>query len=257
MRRKGYTLSEVLVALGIVGVLAAIMLPLVNKARPNTNKILYLKSYDSLVQAVSTIANSENIYGETRSVGGKDYNLSKYPLLDYGQPKSNEFHAFQGATKLCELIRESFGVAANQVHAACGTDGGIDNYNFETKNGVHWKIEPKDNSDPLAGNPRGTIEFYNLVTIDVNGSKAPNTMSNDPSVASDRFQFYITSDGDVTPSDLLGQSYIANRANYNKKRSENFEGLVVRNRNNIEAIKVNVAALTGNIADGVADPDQS
>ena len=41
MIKRGYTLTEVLVAIGIVGVLAAVMMPLVSKVKPNTNKILY------------------------------------------------------------------------------------------------------------------------------------------------------------------------------------------------------------------------
>ena len=42
MKRFGYTLAEALIALAIVGVVAAIALPMANKFMPDGNKILYL-----------------------------------------------------------------------------------------------------------------------------------------------------------------------------------------------------------------------
>ena len=43
--KKGYTLAEILIALAIVGVISAVMLPLVNKYSPDAEKVMYLKTY--------------------------------------------------------------------------------------------------------------------------------------------------------------------------------------------------------------------
>ena len=45
--KKAYTLAEVLICVGIVGVLAAILLPLANKYRPDSTKALYVKTFVS------------------------------------------------------------------------------------------------------------------------------------------------------------------------------------------------------------------
>ena len=44
MRKRAFTLAEALIALGVVGVVAALVLPLANKARPDEMKISYLKT---------------------------------------------------------------------------------------------------------------------------------------------------------------------------------------------------------------------
>ena len=43
MKKKfGYTLAEVLIALGIVGFISAIMLPMINKVKPDPIKVTYI-----------------------------------------------------------------------------------------------------------------------------------------------------------------------------------------------------------------------
>ena len=49
MRKKGFTLAEALIALGIVGIVAALALPMFNKTKPDSVKVAYLKTYDSIV----------------------------------------------------------------------------------------------------------------------------------------------------------------------------------------------------------------
>ena len=51
-----------MIALGIVGVVAALILPMANKFKPDQNKITYLKTYDSLVETVKAAASNKKIY---------------------------------------------------------------------------------------------------------------------------------------------------------------------------------------------------
>ena len=55
MQKFGYTLAETLIALGIVGVLAALMLPMINKIKPDTTNISYLKVYDVINEAITMV----------------------------------------------------------------------------------------------------------------------------------------------------------------------------------------------------------
>lgn len=43
MKKKAFTLAEALIALGVVGIVAALMLPLANKTKPDAMKVKYLK----------------------------------------------------------------------------------------------------------------------------------------------------------------------------------------------------------------------
>ena len=55
MKKNGFTLAEVLVTLGIIGILSAIMVPAVGNARPDKTKLLYLKTYDSLSEILNIL----------------------------------------------------------------------------------------------------------------------------------------------------------------------------------------------------------
>ena len=57
MKKKfGYTLAEVLIALGIVGFISAIMLPMINKVKPDPTKVTYIKTFDAIMAATHEIA---------------------------------------------------------------------------------------------------------------------------------------------------------------------------------------------------------
>ena len=61
MKKKGYTLAEALLAMAVIGIVAALMLPLANKYRPDEQKALFINTYDSIVEAVSVLASNEEI----------------------------------------------------------------------------------------------------------------------------------------------------------------------------------------------------
>ena len=52
MKKTGFTLAELLITLGIIGVIVAILVPAVNNAMPDENKAMYLKTYDTLSDTI-------------------------------------------------------------------------------------------------------------------------------------------------------------------------------------------------------------
>ena len=94
MRKRAFTLAEALIAIGVVGVVAALVLPLANKARPDEMKISYLKTYDSLSMAVNSLTNASKLYNPVLYSNelSKTYNIQEYPLLDtYTEKKMHVF----------------------------------------------------------------------------------------------------------------------------------------------------------------------
>ncbi len=56
--KKAFTLSEALVTLAIIGVLAAILIPVINNVRPDKDKVTYKKALYSMQSAVSNAMDS-------------------------------------------------------------------------------------------------------------------------------------------------------------------------------------------------------
>ncbi len=55
MKKRGFTLAELLIVLGIAGVVAAVILPAINGLMPDKTKINYLKVYDELGKNIKAI----------------------------------------------------------------------------------------------------------------------------------------------------------------------------------------------------------
>ncbi|MCQ2754643.1 MAG: type II secretion system GspH family protein [bacterium] len=62
MRKKAFTLSEVLIALTVIGVVAAIVAPSLSNLIPNKDKVTFLKIYDSISTAASDIIENPAYY---------------------------------------------------------------------------------------------------------------------------------------------------------------------------------------------------
>ena len=219
MKKNGFTLAEVLVTLGIIGILSAIMVPAVGNARPDKTKLLYLKTYDSLSEILNILVNDTTIYNPYYTLGDKDrtmvenscqitaqgnkcsyqyyqvgYNIEKYPLLNFSEPMNTKFSDVdEGNYKLANLLR----IALNGTGQACTTD----TCTFTTKNNISWSVTPSAAGNTLLKpNPQSSpqAEFYNTVVANID--------NND-------FTFFILADGSVIPADVKGQAYIKYRKN--------------------------------------------
>ena len=63
MKKKlGYTLAEVLIALGIVGFISASMLPVVNRIKPDPVKVMFITTYDAITNATHDLAANTGVY---------------------------------------------------------------------------------------------------------------------------------------------------------------------------------------------------
>ena len=238
MKRQAYTLTEVLITLGVIGVLSAILLPMANKLKPDTNKIMYLKMYDSLKEATSQIINDESYYTSSVDLtnrGGYKYNIAEYPLLDTYTPKNINGNVVSGTTAFPLLLREAFG----------GTDN---NGSFTTKtNNMTVSINANTQNEHIltGGNGDDTTLFY-TVEVDINGNEGPNSFYNpqNQNLVPDRFRFIITSTGKVIASDVYGQLYLNSRTNFQASettasdRRTTLNELSAKTAENIEEIEI-------------------
>lgn len=66
MVKKGFSLPEVLIAIGIIGILAIILIPQLSKDNPSRSKVIFRKSYNTLAQIVANMINDDVNYPATQ-----------------------------------------------------------------------------------------------------------------------------------------------------------------------------------------------
>ena len=193
-RKFGFTLAEVLITLGIIGVVAALTMPvLIQKYQEHVTVNKVKKIYSTISQSVLMSVSYNGYPNEWNVSNAKTHNsaveLSDYikPYIKYikdcgtasscfnypdGQNFLNGFHSDSALDS--PDYRYSLILADGTYLAFEGTDGGAD----YCKGNVAW----------LSDNYCGTIYF------DINGNKLPNTFGKD------MFILYLTSKGIETPS---------------------------------------------------------
>jgi len=116
MKKFGYTLTEVIIAMAIAGILTTVGFTLVNNSKPDTTKIMYLKTYDSLVDIFNSIVTDPRIFKTTIENNGSTYDITSCPLYDTDKitmidsEGTTVFESLDGNDKICSIIMEAFGL---------------------------------------------------------------------------------------------------------------------------------------------------
>lgn len=179
--KLAFTLAEVLITLGIIGVIAALTLPAVmNNIQHKELEAAFKKQYSILSQAILDIQREDGLPFEYESYGH-----------NFGAELAAKYKAAQDCGAIVDntgcVIHEKDGTfshyksyTGNSLQAAYMDDGG-----FIANNGTTFFIEQGEQSRRIGA--------Y-LITIDINGyKKRPNKMGYD------LFMFQITKDGKVLP----------------------------------------------------------
>lgn len=169
MKKNGFTLAEVLVVIGVLGIISAITIPtLMHSTQEQEFKTGYRKAYSVLSQAFQK-ANSEN---------------SIVPLTYTS--------VWVGGEQNFAALKSQFSIAkecdSSHLSDCWNTSSGSDKYrneqssvpSFIDKSGMAWRLRSLDNSGGLVP----------TILVDTNGSKAPNKYGQD------RFPFYYATTSD-------------------------------------------------------------
>ena len=124
--KKAFTLSEALITLGIIGILAAVVLPVINNVRPDKDKITYKKALFNMQSAVSTAMES-----------------SVYPMAANSAAYWKDSNI--GNADFCTAVADSLNTSGR---VDCTSASSYDNPNFITTDGIrYWGLEGKFNGD--------------------------------------------------------------------------------------------------------------
>ncbi len=155
---KAFTLTELLVALGVIAILCAILLPVIFNMMPNQNTIMAKRAYYTVQSVVSDLINDEACYPDKTSA-------ITNPRIGFDDPagtvnctKWDETHTdtANATTKFKTLFEDKLGVSDTAVDS------------FSTKDGMDWAFSAANFSS--SADKGGSI----TLTVDVNGKNDPN-----------------------------------------------------------------------------------
>lgn len=221
MKKNGFTLAELVVALGVIGIITALIVPAAHKLMPDNNKVLYLKAYDTISTTIDGLKNNSKLY----PICSKDnIDCASHPLFSNRKPLLAPFNAanddrFEGKTKLCNLLAFSFDDLNN---ANCKSDRYTydastfdNNVSFVSKNGMQWIVSPYEYSFDAAN-----ANFQTDIWVDINGSAEPNCIYSANCQKPDRFKFMVAADGTIVQADPKGIAYSNTRKTFTKNKAD-------------------------------------
>ena len=201
MKKNAFTLSEVLITLTILGVVAAVLIPTIMNIGPNKNKAMFKKAYNTLEKVVSELINDEGLYPEDTTLVGF-FNTTAATI---------EGSSYSGGIKFCNLISKKLNIigASTNCNAAQTLTSGDTNKgtgSFTTNDGITWYFSPTAFSS--------TATTTAVVTVDINGTSqysnsSPNCRYNATTCKNpDQFEVYVVNTGRMYVTGIKEQEYI-------------------------------------------------
>ncbi|MCM1003028.1 MAG: type II secretion system GspH family protein [Candidatus Gastranaerophilales bacterium] len=209
MKKNGFTLSELIISLSVIGIASALMMPAITKLMPDKYKTKTVNVHSKIVSAVNTLLDDDAIYWCVD-------NDSKEGLSCDGQAQKTDLrndNRYRGANKFENLMVYQLGLE--------NARNPIDNYRWMTPDGAYWRFErgcDNDGNGTFTANANGTCTTNNAlcyrITVDLNGAVAnsrPNRIfGQNGEQKPDRFRFRVDNYGGVTPDDAMSAAYLRN-----------------------------------------------
>lgn len=138
-KAQGFTLSEVLVTIAVLGILGAILIPTIMRVAPSKNKVLFRKAYATIQSTINTLINDDTNYPGDKSV---TISSIAYPLgFNYTTSTSN---ALSGTTynKFCYFLIDSLNTVSSGPTSCLNSSQAGNSYltNFTTSDGIYWTL---------------------------------------------------------------------------------------------------------------------
>lgn len=191
---KGFTLTELMVAMGVIGILVAVVTPAIMKTRPNKNKMMIKKSFYTAEQIVSTLINDERLYPDMKEICDRGAVEGEDPTkvycafgFDYDNSVRYEGETYAGNTKFADLFASRLNVKTEDET----------NHIYYTTDGIKWDLSgtvgawTKGQDTPGKFGDQTNAAGVGKITVDVNGDEAPNCRESDENCSADDFDQYV------------------------------------------------------------------
>ena len=191
---KGFTLTELMVAMGVIGILVAVVTPAIMKTRPNKNKMMIKKSFYTAEQIVSTLINDERLYPDMKEICDRGVVEGEDPTkvycafgFDYDNSVRYEGETYAGNTKFADLFASRLNVKTEDET----------NHIYYTTDGIKWDLSDtvgawtKGQDTPGKFGDQTNAAGIGEILVDVNGDEAPNCRESNENCSADDFDQYV------------------------------------------------------------------
>ncbi|MBE7710526.1 MAG: prepilin-type N-terminal cleavage/methylation domain-containing protein [Cyanobacteria bacterium SIG31] len=211
MKKSAFTLSELIVALGIVAVISAIIAPMLDNIIPDKNKLKVIQNYNTINEINQKLLGDNGLYPIKQvfdSNGRFVIDESVSGLANTDKPILESDTKYSGDGKYRNLVFEMLGVDSDKIDGKKATmnDGSV------------WEISDK------------AAVTWHYITIDINGEKNGKNCSYGlltgtyPNISQcakpDVFKFSVDKDGNVYGADPLTRAYLLNPTDMHSKKKD-------------------------------------
>lgn len=207
LNKSAFTLAELLVALAVIGILIAILMPLIMNIMPNQKVVMAKRAHYTIETAVSNLLNDSACYPDEDDRVGLANGWGYADCDLWGGTSNQGTIATEGdpAEKFATLLKEQLQLVKDSFIPANGV------WKFKTKDGMSWVIQHTNEPWTIANQFHASSPSYITIAVDVNGDDGPNigdsqyctimdNASNDASAKEhDVAMFYVYADGRVLP----------------------------------------------------------
>lgn len=181
MKKFGFTLMEIIVTIGIIGVVAAITAPTINNIMPDKNKIKVMKAYKTLSDINAEIMDDKEVWQNSPTVDKGGW--THMPEREYPEE----------LTRRLEVV---------QLPAMPARE-----LNFQTVDGMGWRVIDLDGR-------------FAYVEINTNDDKKDDCIYSASCRNPRRYSFNIEEDQlKITPADPLTAAFLANPNKLNDRKA--------------------------------------
>ena len=219
MKRIGYTLTETLVAMAVIAVVAVICAPLVNSFRPDEYKAKFLSIYDAIVESTTIMATNRRLYPieeETHIYA---------PLLNTNDVTLDDGKTYGGLNKYCKLLAMAMGNGEEDNCSEDNFSAFLNTYrdkldeeiSFTSSNGVDFYVGTniiKENDNIVS------FQINVLFDVDGVGNGKKCFFTKNTCTHPDRFAITIAANGNVEIADAKGRIHIKKRNSLRLNKSK-------------------------------------
>lgn len=235
--KYGFTLSEVLVTMAALGLIAVVLIPTADKLKPNHELLMFKKAYYTASRVVQDLINDPNSYPGTNDPDTSGFSNTSYVVTYHNEPYGGE--GDEGKQKFCKLFASRLNIVGD---IDCSKDGYEEelkftkyngfsynsqkfNPSFTTSDGIQWGVPANDFSDEIQS-----------IVVDVNGEKGENCYDNQKEYdlnddknlkatfdckTPDRFIIKVNREGKVWVDGAIEKAYLKSKSNTKKYKSFN------------------------------------
>ena len=198
MKKLAFTLSELLITMAILALVAALTAPVVTDVVPDDKKLAMIKICSEVEQITEKMLGDDGLYKEEGSCVG--LGCTNTPTAP--EYKNVEASSISTNKKYQYLLTDMLGLKKDAE----------DDCYIDSEERV-WKIVSEIVTDDES-------RLVTTITIDFNGEKGPNSVFTSNQDRPDQLSFKVDTYGKAKPADALMSAYLVNYTNLSSRKED-------------------------------------